>query len=212
MSRVYNFSPWPDLALKKVTVPAGKSGDVTIKKFTLTEEKAKTINFYNRLSVAQGRHYMGCRDCAPGTYTGLWMGGVRSAPMMSDTPAEMLDHAPFVRAAHGDILITGLGIGLVIENLLVKANVKSITVVERSEDVIKLVAPHYAKRKIPVNIVNEDAFQFHTQQKFDYCWHDIWPAIDGDNLSEMRKLKRLYKNFCDNISCWAEYQCIRASR
>lgn len=204
-----DFSRWPDLSLKKVTVPCGQSGDVTIKKIKISEEEANEINFRQIMQAVQGR-YLGNRNVAPGIYTGLFMGGVNQHPMMSDTPAEMLDHVPFVRAASGDVLITGLGIGLVVENLLVKANVRSITVVEKSEHVMALVAPHYTARRsrIPVTIIHSDAYTFEPAHKFDFCWHDIWPTISDENLSEMKKLRAKYKSFCANIQFWAERQCI----
>ncbi len=201
---------WPDLALKKVTVPEGKRGNVVIKRFRVTPEGAERYNFHSELDRISGK-LMDDRSTAPGWYTGLWMGNGRH-PMMSDTPAEMRDHAGFVRAARGDILVAGLGIGLVVENLISKANVRSITVIERDADVIALAAPHYLARRMPVSVVHENAFLFRTRQQFDFCWLDIWPDISDLNLLDMVKLRRYYRRFCLNIFCWAEIQCLAMAR
>jgi hypothetical protein len=56
--------------------------------------------------------------------------------MMSDTPMERNTNYHILDKANGDVLIFGLGIGLIILPLLRKENVKSITVVELYQDLI----------------------------------------------------------------------------
>ena len=111
---------------------------------------------------------------------------------MSDTPDEMKDHARFVREATGHVLINGLGIGMVLKNVLAKESVCTVTVNEISEEVIKMVAPHYSCECLTIN--HADAFTWKPAKgiKFDSIWHDIWADKCTDNLPEMTRLHRRY--------------------
>jgi len=78
--------------------------------------------------------------------------------VMSDTPAEMRDHRSAVWAAKGSCLLNGLGIGMVLKNILLKPEVTDVTVVEISQDLIDIVAPHYPDSR--VTFVCADALLF----------------------------------------------------
>ena len=107
-------------------------------------------------------------------------------PVMSDTPAEIREHAEALNYASGRVLITGLGLGVVLSGLLASNVVDHITVVEIDKDVIALTAPYY-KDDPRVTIVNADALTFartYEGDDFDYAWHDIWSHIADRNLDD----------------------------
>lgn len=136
--------------------------------------------------------------------------------MMSNTPMEKRTSADFVCNAEGDVLICGLGIGLVIMPLLESEKVKSITVVEKYQDVIDCVLPQIKAydKDGKLTVICEDCFDFKTDQKFDTIFIDIWAYINEDVYNEeMKPLKRKYRKFLTekgrenkNIYVWAEYE------
>lgn len=120
--------------------------------------------------------------------------------MMSDTPMERNTNHDFIRKANGDVIIFGLGLGLVILPLLKKKNVKSILVVELYQDLIDLVHP-ILKKHDPENklsVIQGDCFEIHKsipkEQKFDSVYGDIWIEICTDNYEEMKTLTKNWKN------------------
>ena len=112
--------------MEKVNIPIGKSGDWEVDKFTVSEEDARWSSVRD-----------GYRAVRPGEYTKLMH---KRYMIMSDTPAEQMDHYDPVRHARGNILINGLGIGMVLLNCMKKEIVEKATVIEISSDVICLVA------------------------------------------------------------------------
>jgi len=78
-----------------------------------------------------------------------------------------------------------------------------VTVIEKSPDVIKLVAPSFKGQR--VEIINADAFEWRPKrgQGFNVVWHDVWNDICEDNKAEMTKLKRAYARRCGWQACWS---------
>ena len=103
--------------------------------------------------------------------------------MMSNTPDELTDHAAFMEAAEGRVLVTGLGLSCVVSGLLANDKVTHIDVVELSEDVIKMVGPSFDDEP-RVTIHQGDAFTYEwpADARWDFAWHDIWQTISSDNL------------------------------
>jgi spermidine synthase len=124
-----------------------------------------------------------------GTYTGLFRG---DTIVMSDTPDEKRDHLEFVRQATGSVLIMGLGIGMVLQAVLLKEDVTDVTVIELDPDVIALVSPHYTDPRI--TIVCADALEWTPPpgKTYDAAWFDIWDTISEDNLDDMKLLTRRF--------------------
>lgn len=191
-------APWTPPSIPPVCVPEGTSGAWSVKKFTVSEDAARLENL--RASFGSGRHIR------PGAYTMLKRGGV---VVMSDTPAEKRDHMGFVRVAKGRVLINGLGLGMVLGAVLAKSEVESVTVVEKSADVIALVAATYAGDD-RLTIINEDAYEFEPPKgiRYDAVWHDIWDNIDIDNLPEMARLHRKYGRIADWQGSWSKEICL----
>jgi hypothetical protein len=132
----------------------------------------------------------------PGRYCILTVG---SEVMMSDTPMEKRSNREVVFQARGDVLIAGLGIGMVLLPILAKPEVKSVTVVEKSQEIIQLVAPALYQQPgaEKLTIVYKDVFDWRPEEgtKYDTLYFDIWPTIVEDNLDEMDDLHRIFRRY-----------------
>jgi len=186
-----------------VPVPDGKSGDWEVSTFTVNDEDIRLHNMRCMFSPGQGG-----REMIPGTYKKLTRNG---RLIMSNTQAEIGDHLSFIYKAKGDVLINGLGLGVCIfgimeRNKTKKEKVTSITVVERSEDVINLVGPYLPSE---VAIVQADAFEFKPPKgkKYGAVWHDIWDDICADNLDDMHTLHRRYGKRTNWQGSWCRGLC-----
>jgi hypothetical protein len=110
----------------------------------------------------------------------------------------------------GDVLVTGLGLGLVAEAMLrpPASNVQRVTVVELSPDVVRLVKPYLEQRYAGrLEIVEADAFKWEPPQerRFTVGWHDIWPDPHTAVVAEeMRRLEDRYSACCDWQGFWPE--------
>lgn len=130
---------------------------------------------------------------SPGTYAQLRING---ALWMSDTDMERRTNRAVVRQARGDVLIAGLGLGLIVLPIALKPEVISVTIVERSQDVIELIYPtlreHLDPRKIC--IVDADIMQWRPARGvlYDVIYFDIWQGIGTDNLGQMGSLHRAF--------------------
>ena len=98
--------------------------------------------------------------------------------VMTDDPQELVTHLDFMLRAKGDVLIVGLGLGCVIRGCLANPNVRSVTCIEKSRDVLKLVQPHMPKDRL--TIIHADALVWceQTDLKYDCAWTDIWTDTD----------------------------------
>lgn len=193
----------------KVDVPLGRSGDWSVERFDVSKQEAEIHELtcmFGSGGMSAGRHVL------PGTYTRLVC---RSSIIMSDTPAEIRDHLRFIGTSHGRVLITGLGLGMVAQACLRRREVKTVTVIEKEQDVIDLVAPHYLARHDNLEIWHGDALtmKIKPNTKWDVAWHDIWPTICGNNLKTM---KRLHRRFGGRViahqSSWKRSTCEKLNR
>ncbi|MFS7497729.1 hypothetical protein ACJ8CM_00085 [Klebsiella pneumoniae] len=68
-----------------------------------------------------------------------------------------------------------------------------VTVIEKEQDVINLVAPAFIDDK-RVDIICADAMTYQPPAgvTYDVCWHDIWTYFSAENLQEMENLERKY--------------------
>lgn len=115
--------------------------------------------------------------------------------MMSDTRMERITNKSFIDNATGNVLIAGLGIGLILHNILSKGSITSILVIEKYQDVIDLVSPHFPDSRI--QIICADIFDWKPPKghKFDTIYFDIWPNISVSNLEEIKLLHNRFKLF-----------------
>lgn len=133
--------------------------------------------------------------CSPGKYVKLYVDGEL---VMSDTDMEKASNKEVIDRACGDVLLVGLGVGLLLHNLRQKIQegvVRSVTVYEKEQDVIDIVAPYY--RDLPnLKIVCRDIMEYRPpkKEKYDTIYFDIWPTIDYElNLPEIRMLHNRWK-------------------
>lgn len=170
-----------------------KIGDFEIRHFTITDKNIRAL----------------IDGIMPGKYVQLVRNGTC---VMSNTDMEQRTNYRFCRDAHGDILIGGLGLGMILMAIQDKEEVKSITVLEKFPEVIELVA-----NQLPLNekvtIVNADVFEYKPNQKYDCIYMDIWDFVNSGVYEEMKQLKRKYGHYLKPLSespkrfnyCWAEY-------
>ena len=164
-----------------------------IDKITLSKEKVRSEQIFNFRQpwLTQGLK-------ADFEYVRLVKKG--DGIMMSDTPMERNTNEAFIQKANGDVIIFGLGLGLVILPLLNKQEVTSILVVELYQDLIDIVEPILKKYDLQdkLTIVQGDCFDFHNrmpkERKFDCVYGDIWISISSDNYEEMKILTKNWKN------------------
>ena len=119
---------------------------------------------------------------------------VAGRTMMSDTRHEKLTNWRIKNEARGDVLIAGLGIGMVLHPILAKPEVTSVTVVEKEPDVIAIVEPTLPREKL--KIVSADIFDWKPSEKFDCIYFDIWADGSTDLAkTERRKLSARFRKF-----------------
>lgn len=162
-------------------------GVASIKIVDISEKDAR---LYNLGCIMNDRPIM---MLEAGTYTNLYVNG---DIMMTDTPMEQNTNMEFIWNAHGDVLIGGLGVGLILYNLREKINkgiVTSITVMEKYQDVIDLVLPRIQPfLDGSLKVILQDVLEYKPakEEKFDTIYFDIWPSISSDNYSDMVLLHR----------------------
>lgn len=181
------MSGYLDNLIPKVIVPEGRSGPWRVACVDVPDSVVSRI---------RERHF------EPGRYTQLWHD--RRGLIMSDTPAERWDHLPFVRAAAGDVLMSGLGLGMCLGAILKKPTVTSVTVLEIESDVINLVSPSYTDKRLMIIQADARKWEPLKGKRFGAVWHDIWDDICGDNLPEMHSLNRRYGRRAAWKGCWSQ--------
>lgn len=187
-------------SIKKVNVPEGKSGEWSIEVFTVDRIDFRSLT-HGRMAPPVGEKF-----------TRLVRGGTL---VMSDTPAEMRDHSYPVHRAQDNVLIAGLGLGMVLDAIASKPEVNKVTVIELSTDVISLVAPTYrAKFGDKVEIINADILTWKPPKGsfYDTAWFDIWDNICSDNVEQMKLLSRRFGRIARYKGFWCRAECERQYR
>ena len=179
----------------EVNVPNGESGSWLVEDMVVSQSDAD-------FETMRAAFCSSSRPIQPGPYKRLVRNGTT---VMSNTSAEISDHRYFIMKAKRceHVLINGLGLGVALTAILESDIVKTVTVIEKSEDVINLVAKSFTDPR--VSIVHADAFEFKPPKgkRYGAVWHDIWDGICADNLPEMTKLHRKYGRRCDWQGSWA---------
>lgn len=161
-------------AARAEVIPAGRSGLWFIRKFHLAID----------VSIDHNGHRI---IIPPNTYTCLFRTTASTLHLdppgtcvMEDTPPEIKTHLSFMIQARGKVLVTGLGLGCVVRGLLANSAVERITCIEKSADVLKLVAPYMPPDK-RLEIIHACAFDWvaSNRRQFDYAWHDLWSDRDA---------------------------------
>lgn len=133
---------------------------------------------------------------------------------MTDLPIEQAQIDRDLEPMRGTVLVGGLGLGYAAQVLAMRKKVTRVVVIERSPEVIELVAPHlkgsHLKTRTKIEVVCADLHAWLRQNRearFDWAFYDIW-APDGervffDHVVPLRELSRdIVPN--ENVRCWNE--------
>lgn len=97
-----------------------------------------------------------------------------------------------IKNAHGNVGIVGLGLGYTVNEIAKNKKVKSVTVYEFSEDVIKLYENSF-KKNPKIKIVKGDAYKAKAKT-FDYFFVDIYEYKLSDKVvSDYEFFNKLHK-------------------
>lgn len=172
--------------IKKHLSPA-VIGQFAIEHFELSEEKVKS----EKMRAMFNGSYREVYSLEAGKYIKL-IDKNRHEIVMSNTAMELETNSGFVNVASGNVLIGGLGLGLVVMAIQSKKEVKKILVCEKEKDIIELV-----QKKLPFNkkvtVLHKDIFDLTPEKGFDTIYFDIWNGICGDNYEDMKVLHRKWR-------------------
>jgi hypothetical protein len=125
-------------------------------------------------------------DC--GDYFTLYSNGDRWMVYNKDKDLEIKEMYSSYDLAHGDVLISGLGFGILALWLCNKPEVNSVTVVELSEDVVKIFKE---SNNIPekLNIIIDNMITYTTEKEYDVLLLDHYEMQNYDwRLKDMEKI------------------------
>lgn len=114
--------------------------------------------------------------------------------MMSSHEFEMLSNQKFIDGAKGDVIIFGLGIGLVLHPLFNDDSVNSIKIVELDKSLVDEVYPiikeYDLQSKLSIEV--NSAFDYETDKMYDTIYFDIWSNINKEAFQEMKILEQKF--------------------
>lgn len=185
-------------------MPCGVSGNAAIDHFKITKD------------TFQG---LGQEQTRPGTYARLKING---ATMMSDTDMERRTNRAAIQLAYGDVLIGGLGIGMITLPICRRDRVSSVTVIEKNPHVIALVeqplraALGADARKLVIR--EGDIHKWRPAKKgrqFDLIYFDIWLNLCTDQVDEMKALHAFFRRYARSratVTSWEFNQLVALKR
>ncbi len=114
----------------------------------------------------------------------------------TNDPRELIAHKHFLEKANGRILVSGLGLGNSLHELLKNEAVSFIRVIEKEQDVIDLVAPFFDDPR--VKIICDDVFEYGINEHFDIIYHAIWKTENEvkQDIATRKALSEKYGSFC----------------
>jgi hypothetical protein len=143
---------------------------------------------------------------------------------MTTSPQEVEQHQRQLGGFHGNVLLGGLGLGLAPAILAQKPGVTSITIIEKSTGVRRLVEPHLRPfvegHGKELHIITSDIFEwlrrwklrtttkpFPKDHRFDFAFYDTWcPTGEMELVRSVIPLRRLSRGILPNshIQCLNE--------
>ena len=105
---------------------------------------------------------------------------------MSTADLELSTMSDQIEAAHGHVLVGGLGMGVYARLVCRKPEVASVTVVEPEWDVIDIVKPviDHPKLRVVQSSFEDYCSKADIRRAFDYCFVDIWPYAAESYIHE----------------------------
>lgn len=127
----------------------------------------------------------------------LYGDGVQFMQLITKTNREIKELYSSFDLAYGDVLITGLGFGILALWVANKPEVTSVTVIENSQDVIDLFLAH---NKLPekVTIILSDADNYTTDKHYDCLLLDHFKDRDERPFTYAR-IQNVAKNIPHNL-------------
>lgn len=164
---------WPGY----LDIPEGQSGDWSILHKTYEANRDFTTATF-RTAFIGGQANRTVRWDYPTRFHQLCEG---EGVWMSDWPVEQAQcDVNLKRIKRGKVLVGGLGLGLCATILARRKAISHVTVVEKSPEVVKLVAEHLrvprGKLRIVVADLNEWLQSRPSDEVYDWAFHDIWQA------------------------------------
>ena len=133
---------------------------------------------------------------------------------MSITPNEINTMKQPINKAKGNVLTFGLGLGYFAYMCSLKDDVKSVTIVEKDERVIKLfkeyILPYFVSIE-KINIIKEDAYAYLSKMNddmYDYVFVDIYHDA-GDGKEVYLKMNQYRNRFKKTIFEYWIYNTIK---
>jgi ribosomal protein S18 acetylase RimI-like enzyme len=123
---------------------------------------------------------------------------------MSNARDEVDSQTPHVVTAFGHVVLMGAGMGIALYNLLSKADVERVTLVERDPLVIELLKQssnfEYWRgiEKLRIEII--DALDYRADARVDHLYADIW-ATPGE-MQSIPDMQRIQSNVCASQAGW----------
>ncbi len=169
-------------------IPVGTAGIARIDHFEISPAESQWS------AMRGGRDFV-----SPGRYAKLVVGGQL---YMTDTRHEHNTNYEVLKQSRGDVLIAGLGLGMLLVPMMKRDGVRSVTVVEKYPDVIELVeAPlraHLSRSgNAALSIMQGDIYEWRPapKTKFDVIYFDIWADQSTDDLVSMTTLHKAFRKF-----------------
>ena len=175
----------------RVNIPAGVSGNWEVAHYT------------NQTTDNHWQLYLQMKQESFSNYTVL-LRSDSDMPVMQDSRGEYREHQWLWDNATGDVLIGGLGLGMVHEVLKNNSNVTSVTVIENSQDVIDLVWPYCVKDET-FTLIKADIETWTPPQgsSWDVAWFDTWDVKNSLTWDAYKNLMQTrYSSYCTEIGFW----------
>ena len=179
---------------ERLPIPEGRVGSIQVKHELYPAGKELTVVGF-REAFFSGLPATDITLTSPTIVRSLC--GDENGVWMTDQPCELVQMwRELAMYARGNVLIGGLGLGVVSRMVALKAGVKLIDTVEISQDVIDLIAPHLNGQfyVTPIHIVQADLYQYAEQirkRQYSCALLDTWQG-DGEWtwVSEVVPLRR----------------------
>lgn len=116
-------------------------------------------------------------------------------PWMSLTPMEIITLRGGTRLAKGHVVVAGLGLGHQLIEVSLRKQVKKLTLVERSDALVKFIMPRVEKfLGCPVEVVVGNAYDLIPKMKADVALVDIFAGYGGNEFCKCPNIGRVW--------CW----------
>ena len=134
--------------------------------------------------------------------------------IMCSTETELIRYSPFIKKSFGDVLLIGIGLGMVVFPFLDDPSITSITIVDNEPELISYVGSKIKEKDIQnkVTILNGDGYELYNDSshfgKYDTVLLDFWTTITKDTLDDVFSMKNNYLSFLKDersiIMSWCE--------